>query len=261
MLKRVGQAGLLLVPGAIAAGAVIPPPGEHPSLSAEEEQALSGALASREWNELRAVWSELTSIEQPDDYLWHSLLTDSEAVAFSDRVNAAMDRLSGRNSSVSGELAVVKRLYMLRLRTLLYGRRSMYTRMMAPAVQMESEQAFVSFENRLDSLRELQFRGLMDPAGIAEAARATLETGVSALLLDTLSSMRLYIWSFEDNKEMPPWELVQMRLAEIRRFADTARGELEDAGLLASEAAASADSVITLLPGVFVLLSDLICDR
>lgn len=260
MLHQLGPAGLFLVPGVIpAAGASIPAP--DPSLSAAAEPALAGIMESEEWEDLRSAWEEMTALGQPDSSQWYvGVLEASDGARIRAGIESSFDRLADPGSPVSGEISVVRRLFMLRLRTLMYGSRSMYTRMIAPAVQMESEQAFLSFENRLDAIEDMRSRGLIGTIEASDAARAALETGISALLLDTMSAPRLYIWSYEEPGSRPSWELVQMRLAEIRAFADTARAGW-DGTLTASEAAASADSIIGMLPGICILLSDLICAR
>lgn len=261
MLDPLRPAGLLLLPVAVPAaqGASVPP--SEPCLSPAEESAIAEILSSREWNDLRAMWGEMTEVAQPDSSGWYmGVMEDSGGVRLRDGIEACFDRLADADSPVSGEMAVVRRLFMLRLRTLMYGSTSMYTRMIAPAVRLESEQILISFENRLDAVEEMRSRGLIGTVEASDAARAALETGVAALLLDTMSAPRLYIWSYDEPGTRPAWELVQMRLSEIRAFADTSMAGLEG-GRTASEAVASADSVIGMIPGIGLLLSDLICAR
>lgn len=261
MLDSLRPASLLLMPGAIPAAAGAPIPTAGSCLPAPQESAIADILNSQEWNDLRSAWSGMTEVDQPDSSEWYlGVLEDSEGARFRADVESCFERLSDADSPVSGEMAVVRRLFMLRLRTLMYGSRSMYTRMIGPAVQMESEQAFISFENRLDAVEEMRSRGLMGTIEAADAARAALETGIAALLLDTMSAPRLYIWSYDETASRPPWELVQMRLAEIRAFADTSLAGPGD-GSIASEIVASADSILGMLPGIGLLLSDLICAR
>lgn len=261
MLEPLRPAGLLLIPGAIpaAAGTAIPP--SDSCLSAGKESAVAEILNSQDWNDLRAAWAGMTAVAQPDSSQWYmGVLDDSEGGRIRAGIESCFDRLSDADSPVSAEMAVVRRLFMLRLRTLMYGSRSMYTRMIVPAVQMESEQAFISFENRLDAVEEMRSRGLIGTIKASDAAMAALETGIAALLLDTMSAPRLYIWNYDEPGARPPWELVQMRLAEIRIFADTSLAGLESR-LIASEAVVSVDSIISMLPGICLLVSDLICAR
>ncbi len=261
MLDSIRPAGLFLIPGALPAAAGMSITPCDSCLPAGKESAIADILNSQEWNDLRAAWEEMTAIGQPDSSDWYlGVLDDSEGARLRAGAESCFDRLSEADSPVSGEMAVVRRLFMLRLRTLMYGSRSMYTRMMAPAVQMESEQAFTSFENRLDAVEEMRSRGLMGTVEAADAARVALEIGIAALLLDTMSAPRLYIWSYDEPGTRPAWELVQMRLSEIRSFADTSAAGF-DGGRIASEAVSSADSIIGMLPGIGLLLSDLICAR
>jgi hypothetical protein len=204
----------------------------------------------------------MTSETQPDSGSWYGGVIEPErADSLRARIVECFDELSAPGIQAAGELTIMRRLCMLRVQTLLYGSRSMMTRMILPPVEQDAEMAMQCFERRLDAIEELRTGGMMDALECSDAFAAAVETAMASLILDTLSTTRLYYGLGSTDFQEASWELVQLRLNEIRAFSDTAmtiRPEMRQQALAMLSAA---DSVRSLLPGIGILLTDLICAR
>lgn len=253
--------GIIAVPGQTSISSE-DEPGRIPILPSERDSALSAVMESTAWNDLRQAWAAMTAVAQPDsDYWYPGVIEIERADSLRSTIVASFDELMTRGSPAMGEISVMRRLCMLRIQGLLYGSRSMMTRMIMPPVTEDAEKSIYSFEKRLDAIEELRSRGLMNAGECYDAFQAAMETAMASLILDTLSTRRLYFSSYTGITPEPSWELVQLRLDELRAFSDTASSIRPELYQQALEMLSSADSIRSLLPGIGVLLTDLICAR
>lgn len=259
--------GLLVLPGLIAGRVAADSlsegsSGETAALPSARDSVLSSIMGSPAWADLREAWTQMTAIAQPGSGEFYAGVIDFEkAETLRTRIAGDLEILTSSATSASAELSLLGRLCMLRIQGMLYGSRSMMTRMIMPAVMQDAEMSLLSFERRLDAIEDLRSRGLLGSIKSAEAVRAAFETAVAALLLDVLATPRIYAYSWQDTLPEPSWALVQIRLEELRAFCDTSETISGDQRLSIDVAIAETDSIRALLPGLGTLLTDLVLAR
>ncbi len=258
--------GLLFLPGLVAgrAAAAAPSagsPGETVALPSARDSVLSTIMGSPAWADLREAWTQMTAVAQPGSGDFYAGVIDAEkAETLRTRITGDLEILAA-TAPASAELSLLGRLCMLRIQGMLFGSRSMMTRMIMPAVMQDAEMSLLSFERRLDAIEDLRSRGLMGSIESAEAVRAAFDTAAAALLLDVLATPRIYTYSLQDPLPEPSWALVQIRLEELRAFYDTSGTISSDQRLSIDGAIAETDSIRALLPGLGTLLTDLVLAR
>lgn len=259
--------GLLVLPGLIAGRVAADALSEGSSgdatvLPSARDSVLSAIMGSAAWADLREAWTQMTAIAQPGSGEFHAGVIDFEkAETLRTRIAGDLEILTSSAPSSAAELSLLGRLCMLRIQGMLYGSRSMMTRMIMPAVMEDAELSLLTFERRLDAIEDLRSRGLIGSMESADAVRAAFDTAVAALLLDVLATPRIYTHALQDSLPEPSWALVQIRLEELRTFSDTSGTISSDQRLSIDGALAETDSIRALLPGLGTLLTDLVLAR
>lgn len=242
-----------------AAPLPLPLPAEGDTTLTGLRNHLATATDSEAWRRLRTLWSDLTTHTQSGGEWYVEASIDWEkAESYRDMIGEIFMGLRD-SSPLAGheELAILERLLLARLDFLQYGSRSMMTRMMPPAIDRDLEDAMMLFEQRLDILEDLRSTRAIAPAEYLHAMHAVLEGAATAVMLDTLAGRRNYFWGYHETGE-EQWALVQMRMEELRRFCSDPDSlylyDLEDAGTLMAGAA----GVLEHLPGLSVLVAELV---
>jgi hypothetical protein len=247
-----------LVPGLIPLAAI--PAASAPQAQHEQER-FAALLSSAAWNEAGQLWRSLDLAGQAGEA---GTAPDWEkAVSFRTQADSCFTRLlAAADSAGEGreEILLLQRLFTLRIDQIYYGGISMLTRMMPPAPRVESDMVMTLFEERLDRLDSLRTAGLVSPAEYADAARSVLEAGAAGLLLDAMSAGNLYIFEYRDRsiEDVVPWEMVQLRLEELRSWAGAGDSLVAWQAEGVARATAAADSITARLPGLAILLGDLL---
>lgn len=256
-----GPTPFALVPGLLPLAVT---PSSTAPQAQHEQEALHALLSSAAWSDARQIWRSLTVAGRAgaagEGIDWE------KAVSLRAQADSCFTRLLAAADSAGGgreEVLLLQRLVTLRIDQVYYGGISMLTRMMPPATRVESDLVMGLFEERLDLLDSLRTSGLVSPAEYADAARSVLEAGAAGLLLDAMSAGNLYIYEYRDEgiEDVVPWELVQMRLDELRSWTGACDSLLSWQAEGAARASAAADSITARLPGLAVLLGDLLTAR
>jgi hypothetical protein len=260
MLAACGQAAATFVP--LACGAI-----SSPEASAEEAGSrLHRIMSTSSWKTIRDLWRDLDRRSAPDGSMWYGgALGYEEADSVRAELRTALDGLSTAAESMgisAPEIPVLRALCMRRIETLLWGERSMMTRMMSPSATMEADRAMTFLEMRIDTLLALRDAGVISGEDWRSAAQCAAEAATAGIMLETISGFQTYDWSPISDAWLldgsPPtaadyWVLVNMRLSDLERMRESS-----PAWKQAAEVLEQADSLKSLMPGVETLLLDLL---
>lgn len=253
----------------MAGGAgLMPPASPQPVQEASENTPLQALMKTPEWQAERAAWYALDSLA-PEEGGFYGCPRDIGADERDSLREMIADRLGDldRAADAAGirppELSAFRALLLRRVEFLSGGDMRLITRMVPPAVVLDASSAIQQMELRIDTLTTLRRSGGIGLETWKQGAAAAADAAVASVILEVLAAPRCFVWS--GSFDYPPyrgrsvdtWALVKMRMSEAGEIlSDTLLDK--DTRTLLSEALASADSMLSIVPGLEMMLTDLI---
>ncbi len=240
----------------------------QPVQEAPDGMPLRALMKTPEWQAVKAAWAALDSLAPEDGgcYGYPRGMSLDDRDTLRDMVADRLDDLDYAADAAGArppELSAFRALLLRRVDFLCNGETRLMTRMIPPAVTMDASTALRQMEIRIDTLLALRESGRIGIEAWKAGAEAAVDAGAASVILEALACPGYRAWGGSpeylswDPQPDDIWALVKMRMSQARRMlADSLMAK--DAVASLSEALASADSLLNMLPGLEMMLSDLV---